>query len=272
MSEFFWNWDQLYKKLGRSFAERLERYEAYGKAIESRDDLYVEYITLLNMTGQYERAYTCMMQHHFHPWEGGEGKITTQYTLCLLELARKALSENDPKEAEKLLQQALSYPENLGKGKLEGCKDNHLYYYLGTACQMQGRQEEADKYFERATIGTDEPAGAMYYNDQPADMILYQGLAYQKLGRKGNANARFYRLIDYGEKHLEDEVKTEYFAVSLPDFLIFEDDLTRKNRAHCYYLMGLGYLGLGEQEKAGRYLEKALELEPSHMMAHMYRK
>ena len=264
--------DQLYKKLGRSFAERLERYEAYGKAIESRDDLYVEYITLLNMTGQYERAYTCMMQHHFHPWEGGEGKITTQYTLCLLELARKALSENAPKEAEKLLQQALSYPENLGEGKLEGCKDNHLYYYLGAACQMQGRQEEADKYFERATIGTDEPAGAMYYNDQPADMILYQGLAYQKLGRKGNANARFYRLIDYGEKHLEDEVKTEYFAVSLPDFLIFEDDLTRKNRAHCYYLMGLGYLGLGEQEKAGRYLEKALELEPSHMMAHMYRK
>ena len=54
-----------------------------------------------------------------------------------------------------------------------------------------------------------------YYNDQPADMIMYQGLAYQKLGSTREAKARFYRLIDYGEQHLKDQVKIEYFAVSL---------------------------------------------------------
>ena len=45
--------------------------------------------------------------------------------------------------------------------------------------------------FETATIGTDEPAGAMYYNDQPADMILYQGLAFEKLGKTREAKSRF---------------------------------------------------------------------------------
>ena len=36
-------------------------------------------------------------------------------------------------------------------------------------------------------------------------------------------------LIAYGEAHLFDEMKIDYFAVSLPDLLIFEEDLNRKN-------------------------------------------
>ena len=60
------------------------------------------------------------MGHHFHPWEGGEGKITTQYTLALLEMGRKALADGRYEEAKALLEKALVYPENLGEGKLEG--------------------------------------------------------------------------------------------------------------------------------------------------------
>ena len=276
--------DQLYKKLGMSFADRLARYEEHPELIEGRDDLYVEYITLINMTGQYEKAYECIQKHIFHPWEGGEGKITTQYVLSLLELAKDALKRGEAEKAEELLRKALSYPENLGEGRLEGTKDNHLYYHLGLALEQQARAaeqrgqeaeasrltEEAAECFTKATLGTDEPAGAMYYNDQPADMILYQGLAFLKLGKTAAAKARFYRLLDYGEHHLEDKVKIEYFAVSLPDFLIFEDDLTLKNKVHCYYLMALGNLGLGNTAKAEEFLGQGLKLEPSHMMANVY--
>ena len=278
--------DQLYKKLGMSFADRLALYEEHPELIEGRDDLYVEYITLVNMTGQYEKAYQAMMKHIFHPWEGGEGKITTQYVLSLLQQAKAALASKDADRAEELLRKALAYPENLGEGRLEGTKDNHIYYHLGLALEMraeaareQGEISEGERLareaaacYERAAVGTDEPAGAMYYNDQPADMILYQGLALQKLGRTGAAKARFYRLLDYGEHHLEDEVKIEYFAVSLPDFLIFDDDLTLKNRVHCYYLMALGNLGLGNVDKAREFLQKGLALEPSHMMCSVYAK
>ena len=115
------------------------------------------------------------MGHKFHPWEGGEGRITTQYTLALLEMARKAQREGDLAHAESLLRQALVYPENLGEGKLAGTKDNHLYYNLGLVLEEQGREDEARECFERATIGTDEPAGIMFYYDQPADMI-YTGV------------------------------------------------------------------------------------------------
>ena len=45
----------------------------------------------------------------------------------------------------------------------------------------------------------------MYYYDQPAGMILYQGLAFEKLGDIKAANRRFNKLLDYGEQHLHDE-------------------------------------------------------------------
>ncbi len=262
--------DQLYKKLGWSFERRLENYEQHRELVEQRDDLYIEYITLINLTGDHERAYEKIMGHRFHPWEGGEGKVTAQYTLALLQMAKKVLAEGAFAKAEELLRKALVYPDNLGEGKLEGTKDNHIYYHLGLALEAQDRLEEARECFGRASVGTDEPAGAMYYNDQPADMILYQGLALRKLGREKEAKARFWRLIDYGQRHLEDAVKIEYFAVSLPDFLIFDEDYTGNNRAHCYYLMALGNMGLGNSEKSADFLEKAAAICPSHMMCRIY--
>lgn len=264
--------DQLYKKLHYSFAQRLENYEKHRDIIENRDDVFIEYITLYNMLGEYSKAYELIMGRKFHAWEGGEGKITTQYTMALLGLAKEALAKKEPQEAETLLRKALVYPENLGEGKLEGTKDNHLYYHLGLALEMQGKMEEARDCFEKASVGTDEPAGMMYYNDQPADMILYQGLAKCKLGKTAEGKARFYRLIDYGEEHIWDDVKVAYFAVSLPDFLIFDEDYTQKNKAHCNFLMALGHWGLGDVQKANGYLAQVLETEPSHMQGNFYRR
>ena len=267
--------DQLYKKLGMTAAERLEYYNAHPDVFRKRDDAVIEYITLHNQLGYYGKALELIMSRRFHPWEGGEGKITTQYTVSLVEMAKQAIRSGAFDRAEELLMKALVYPENLGEGKLEGTKDNHVNYYLGCVKEAQGERDKAGEYFERACVGTDEPAGMMYYNDQPADMILYQGLAKLKLGRTREAKSRFYRLIDYGEQHLNDEMRIEYFAVSLPDFLIFEDDLNLRNKAHCCYLMGLGYLGLGSLEKenlgkAERYLGDAVGFDGNHLNAVRY--
>ncbi len=49
---------------------------------------------------------------------------------------------------------------------------------------------------------------------------------------------------------MNDNIKIDYFAVSLPDLLIWEDDLNKRNKIHCHYLVGLGYLGLKELLKA----------------------
>ena len=78
--------------------------------------------------------------------------------------------------------------------------------------------------------------------------------------------------MDYGERHLNDEVKNDFFAVSLPDFLIFEDDMNAKNKAHCHYLMGLANLGFGEKEEAAKQFARALEFDYNHQNARIYLK
>lgn len=267
----FFELDQLYKKLGMSYKERLEKYQANPSITCERDDLYIEYLTLINLSGDYEKAYQLIMNRKFHPWEGGEGKITGQYTACLLEMAKQRIKNKEWEKAEDFLRKALVYPENLGEGKLEGTKDNNIYYYLGIVLEGQCRRDEAMQCYEAASLGMDEPAGVMYYNDQPPHMILYQGLSKLKLGRTSEAKAKFYRLIDYGEQHLHDEVKTDYFAVSLPDFLIFKEDYTKRNIAHCYYLMALGNIGLGQTKKAMDFLQEAIKTQPSEMMIYFER-
>lgn len=259
--------DQLYKKLGVTPAERIKQYEQHEDLFVLRDDLYTEYVTLLNLLGRHEQAYERLMSHKFHPWEGGEGKVTKQYAIALTQMANNALANSDAAKAKELLQKALVFPENLGEGKLEGAKDNDIYYALGLAERALGNQQAADAYFERASFGLQEPASMMYYNDQPADLILYQGLAHRALGREDAANTRFHKLIDYGEKHLFDDVKIDYFAVSLPELQLFNENLTRRNEAHCYYLIGLGSYGIGDKKRAAQCFEKTLSIDCAHLGA-----
>lgn len=264
--------DQLEKKLDTPTAERLKNYEANVSVFTQRDDLMVEYATLLNLSGKFREALDFIMANRFHPWEGGEGKITTQYTYALIGLALQEMKQQHWSQAQELLLRTQHYPENLGEGKLEGTKDNHVNYYLGLCAEALGDEDAARAYFTTATIGTDQPAGMMYYNDQPADMILFEGLALLKLGEGVPGKSHFNKLIDYGERHMKDEVKIEYFAVSLPDFQIFEEDWNRRNKAHCHYLIGLGNLGYGDRKRAAEEFAQAIALEPTHWNAIRYQK
>ena len=262
--------DQLYKKLDVPVAKRLEGFGRHEELPMKRDDLLVEELTLKNTAGQYREVYDTIMSHSFRPWEGGEGKVPAQYKTSLIQMAVRDLKAGDAAAAKEKLEKALLYPENLGEGRLEGTKDNHIWYWLGRALEALGQEEEAKDAYEHAELGEDEPAGVLYYYDQPADMILFKGLAKQKLGKTREACACFNKLMDYGERHVHDVVEHDYFAVSMPDFLIFETDLTKKNTAHCWYLMGLSHLGSGDAEHARECFGKALEYEYDHQNAILY--
>lgn len=262
--------DGLYKITGVDFQTRLKNYEENRGILAKRDDAMLELVTLYNLTGAYQRAYDTIMSHQFRPWEGAEGRISRQYKIALVELAKEALGASAFEKAEELLGKALVYPPNLGEGRLEGTKDNHIYYYLGMAKKALGKTEEAEECLRKAELGTDEPAGVLYYYDQPADMILYKGLAHRELGNRKAAYACFNKLMDYGERHLSAEVKKDFFAVSLPDFMIFEEDPEKKNKAHCHYLMGLSYLGTGDRKAAAAQFAKALEYDFNHQDCRIY--
>lgn len=256
--------DQLYKKLHRPYSERLALLQKYPGLVLERDDLLLEEITLLNLAGEHERAKTLLDGHYFHPWEGGEGKVPVQYQYCRVELAKKYMIRGYPEKALALLKECLVYPRHLGEGKLYGSPENDFYYYMGLAYKAIGELPEAEGAFSIASEGNMEPAAALYYNDARPEKIFYQGLALRASGREREARSRFNALVAYGQKHLYDTVVMDYFAVSLPDLLIWEDDLQLRNTVHCCFMMALGLFGLGEFRKAGRFLEDAGKLAPEH--------
>lgn len=263
----FYELDQLQKKMGRSPAQRYRRLYQHRYLVDQRDELYIEFVTLHNFLDHCDEALDLLHKRNFHPWEGGEGKAAGQFVYALLEIGKQHLEAQHDQQAVETFRQALTYPTNLGEGKLYGAQENHIYYYLAVALAATGHRDEANQAFRTASIGLAEPKDAMFYNDQPPDTIFYQGLALQHLGRLEEARGRFHKLIDYGEQHLFDEVTIDYFAVSLPNFLIFEDDLNRRNQAHCHYMIGLGEFGLGQLERAERSFEEVLRLDVCHLGA-----
>ncbi|QVJ80559.1 Tetratricopeptide repeat-containing protein [Prevotella sp. khp1] len=254
----FMELDQLYKRLHRPHAERLAFYEQHAELIERRDDLVLEHATLLNMLGRYEEAKALIDNRIFHPWEGGEGKVSGQYQMCRLEIAKQLLQKY-PKDAraKQLLEECLVFPHHLGEGKLYGSQDNDFLYFLGR--------------YQEGTAGPTEPAAAMYYNDAKPDKIFYAALCYRKLGQEDKARSLFHKLINYGKQHIFEHVVMDYFAVSLPDLLVWEGDLDELNRIHCLYMLALGYYGMGDKAKAERYLRQVEEMDNNHLGARQFR-
>jgi tetratricopeptide (TPR) repeat protein len=263
--------DQLDKQMGRAPAERLARLREYADLVALRDDLTVELVLLHNVLGQLGEALHILMNHTFHPWEGGEGKVAAQYVASRIELAKRALAEGNYEDAINQLEQALVYPPHLGEGKLAGARDNHIHYFLGETYRLAGANEQATICFEKATLGTLEPTSPMYYNDQPPEMIFYQGMARNALGWLEEADAIFRSLVAYGQNHIDDEIQMDYFAVSLPDFLVFDTDLQERNRVHCHFVIGLGLLGQGKLADALREFDAALAQQPDHLGALVHR-
>nr|WP_288281612.1 DUF5107 domain-containing protein [uncultured Prevotella sp.] len=249
----FMELDQLYKRIQKPHAERLAFLQQYPQLIAQRDDLVLEEITLLNHLGRYEEAMQKLDAHQFHPWEGGEGKVSGQYQICRVELAKQALVCGEEQKATKLLEECLVFPPHLGEGKLFGAQDNDFLYFLGR--------------YEEGTAGPTEPAAAMYYNDAKPDKIFYAALCYRKLGQEDKARGLFYKLVNYGKQHLFDHVTMDYFAVSLPDLLIWDGDLDQQNRIHCLYMLALGYYGLGDKTHAERYLKEVEREDINHFGA-----
>src|SRR5207244_4344948 len=169
--------DQLEKKRNRSPQERLAQLETHRELAERRDDLTIEYITLLNMLGRHAEAYVALMRRTFHPWEGGEGKVTGQYVISLVQQVRALIAAGRDDDALEPLERARVYPHNLGEGKLPNAPENNLDYYAGLAHECAGACAMAQAAFEKAASGAGEPTTARYYDDQPPDMLFYQGLA-----------------------------------------------------------------------------------------------
>ena len=130
-SRFLLEYDQLRAKAGISVEERLELLSAHLDLVTGRDALYVEYISLLNCTGQYDKALECLNGHLFHPWEGGEGKVSTQYRYALTQKALGLLESGNYDEAIRLLGGHESISKQSGRRKLRMSRTTSPTNYIG---------------------------------------------------------------------------------------------------------------------------------------------
>ena len=145
-----------------------------------------------------------------------------------------------------------------------------MLYWLGVAYAKTGDRGMAEEFWKQASTGLKSPTPAVYYNDQNPETIFYQGLALKKLGKSRAAAQRFRMLASFGREHLKDQIEIDYFAVSLPEFMVFDDDLNTRNQINCRYLMALGSIGLGKSSQGQAQLKKVLELDPSHLPAKLH--
>ena len=95
--------DQLWKRTGVAPAVRLDEMLRYPGLPAQRDDLSVEFATLLNQTGEPQRALEVLLSRQFQPWEGGEGLVLAQFVRASILLAQAALGAGEATRARSLL-------------------------------------------------------------------------------------------------------------------------------------------------------------------------
>ena len=139
------------------------------------------------------------------------------------------------------------------------------------------QESEALEHYHIAGKGKTEIGQSKYYNDQPADYLFYKALAnYQTQGKEA-AKATFDQMIEWAEDSISDEVKTDFFAVSLPDLIVFNNDLQAENQVHCLFVKAMGQLGLhliGEKpmNDFDETIEALLQKNPAHSKANLFKK
>src|SRR5580704_12461669 len=260
-----YEYDQLRKRLNDPPSARLTSLEKNLGLVLSRDDFCVEYLSLLNLHEEYERALDLLTTRRFHPWEGGEGKVLAQYRTAQMGIGRKDLQKGNPVAALERFTAASQPPPNLGEEFHYLQARSDLNYWKGRALDLLARREEAEAaYTDSANEAQDfqEMAVTSY-----SAFTYYRGLSLRALSRDAEADKLFLSLRRHGQELQQLPGTIDYFATSLPNMLVFEEDLTQRNRLEGKFLEGLACLELGDPATAKTLFTEVLDLDHSHYPA-----
>jgi tetratricopeptide (TPR) repeat protein len=248
VSEF----DQLRAKLNDPLADRLAFLESRRALVLQRDDCTVALAGLYNLTGKPDEALALVTSRRFHPWEGGEGAVLRQFTTAHLLLGQSALAGGDAERALHHFTHAMDTPPSLGEAYhlLQAKAD--VNYWTGRALRVLGRENEAREHFERSAAECGDFAEMAVTAHSP--LSYHRGLSLRELGHPEEALALFKELADFALSNIGKRAVVDYFATSLPNLLVFEEDLQARRDAEHHLLAALACHGLGDLSSAASHL------------------
>jgi tetratricopeptide (TPR) repeat protein len=257
--------DQLWKRVGVAPSKRLAQLRKYPRHVHARDDLSVEFCALLNQTGAPQEAMGLLARRKFQPWEGGEGLALRQHVRTHIAMGRRALKSGDASTAVRYFHGALSAPENLGEASHPLANRSDALYWLGRAFAESGDTSKARATWEKAA-GARGDFQAMRVTSF-SEMTYYSARSLECLGRRADAKGIFRDLLAYSKELFCTPGKIDYFATSLPTMLLFDDDLTQRQKTAAIFLEAQAKIGLGKIAAGRKLLREVLLRDPSHAFA-----
>ncbi|MBO0769500.1 MAG: hypothetical protein J2O48_12520, partial [Solirubrobacterales bacterium] len=203
-------------------------------------------------------ALTVLRGRRFHPWEGGEGRVSEQWVRANLRLAQAALYKHEADRAIAYLHAALERPHNLGEGKHPLAAENEVHYHLALAERAAGHGTSARRWLRRAAAAQGDLQAA------PGVSSYWRACALKALGDEEGGARLLGELLDSARERASEPQRIDYFAASVPNFMILDDDLHRRTRIECGYLESLANAGLGRRRAAIAGLRRVLALDPAH--------
>ena len=272
--------DKLYEENGVPPEKRLSLMEAH-QAVVNRDDVIAREINLDIFAGKPDAAIQLLQSRFFRAWEGG-GSFSLGDSWINANLARGHQQMIDKHYAQALAdyQAALQIPVNLQEatGNVSGRKVE-VSYWIGNAYQAMGDSENAQRFWTDASIAPAgdaagaRPGGPGQFRNRgnmgglaagvrvEQATRYYQALALEKLGQSDRARTIFGALIDSGTKSLGSSPESK---------APFQSNATPAQRAlvaDAHYMVGLGQLGLNNQDQARQEFALALKASPDHYAA-----
>ena len=245
--------DRLYEAGNVSPDRRLALFDNSHEIVVQRNDSFLREIMVLVLARRYDEALALLANSHFHVREGG-GEIRDVYVDAHLLRGLERLSRGKYEQALQDFHAASEYPENLSVGRPQNDeRAPEVAYHIGRAYEALGDEAKAEESYRKSA----EQKG----RGRSSESRFYRGLSLGKLSRKTEADRIFDELIESGKQRLSERDEVDVFAK-------FGEGQTAAARiASTHYVLGLGYLGKGQTDKARAEFEKAVELNVSHVWA-----
>ena len=236
--------DQLAKLRGDGAAARVAAIEAAGEGVLQRDDLAVEYATLLLDLSLPEAALSVLLSRNYQPFEGGEGRVLAAYDRATLAIARAGLDRGTPMAD--FLRSGIVPPESLGEGRHPADSQAERLVLLGDTLAAEGATANAIAAWREAAAGT----GPLAVDVPASEATYWIGVAHLRLGDRASA-AAVWESLDARATQIEATAgAVDYFATSLPELLLFDSGsaLARTSETDTLRRLAAAGRALGAQE------------------------